>query len=86
MPVTNDPTAAARKRRLRARRAGLLPLAVKLACSTPSCATIHDGRHGLLCSRCWERFTVEGRADRAARVARFRARQASTNPSAGDHQ
>ena len=75
MPADNDPTAAARKRRLRARRAGLLPPAVKLACSTPDCATIHDGRHGLLCSRCWERLTVEGRADRAARVARFRARQ-----------
>lgn len=81
-----DPTNAARKRRLRARRAGLLPPAVKLACSTPGCATTHDGRHGLRCSRCWERFTVEGRADRAARVARFRARQATTNPSTGDHQ
>ena len=79
MPVTNDPTAPARKRRLRARRAGLLPPAVRLACSAPGCTTTHTGAHGLLCSRCWERLTPEGRADRAARQARFRAKRAGSN-------
>jgi hypothetical protein len=84
MPV--DPTAAERKRRFKLRQAGLLPPAVKIACTAPGCTTAHTGAHGLLCSRCWERFTSEGRADRAARVARFRARQAPANPSTEDHQ
>ena len=74
MPV--DPTAADRQSRFKLRRAGLLPPAVKIACTAPGCTTTHDGRHGLHCSRCWERFTPEGRADRADRVARFRGKQA----------
>ena len=73
--MPEDPTAAARKRRLRARRAGLLPPAVRLACE--ACGGVHTREGCLLCSRCFERLTVEGRADRAARVARFRARQAA---------
>jgi hypothetical protein len=81
-----DPTAADRQRRFKLRRAGLLPPAAKIACIGPGCTTTHDGRHGLLCSRCWERLTPEGRADRAARVARFRARQTPANPSTEDHQ
>jgi hypothetical protein len=84
MPV--DPTAADRQSRFKLRRAGLLPPAVKIACIGPDCTTTHDGRHGLHCSRCWERFTPEGRADRADRVARFRARQAPANPSTEDDQ
>jgi hypothetical protein len=81
-----DPTNAERQRRWRGRKAKRLPPAVRLACSTPGCTTTHTGAHGLLCSRCWECFTVEGRADRAARVARFRAKQAPTNPSTENDQ
>ena len=62
-----DPTAAARSRRYRERQAGRLPPAVRLPCQ--ACGIIHTGARGLLCSRCWQSLTVEGRADRAARVA-----------------
>jgi hypothetical protein len=70
----SDPTNAERQRRWRERQAERLPPAVRVPCET--CPTLHTGAHGLKCSRCWERFTSEGRADRAARVARFRAKQA----------
>ena len=45
---------------------------VKLACT--ACGRIHTGARGELCSRCWASTTPEGRADRAARVARSRSR------------
>ena len=64
---------AERARRYRARRRGDLPPVMKLACT--ACGRIHTGVHGELCSRCWTAFTPEGRADRAARVARSRARR-----------
>lgn len=66
-----DPTNATRQRRWRARQAGLLP--PMAACR--ACGVICDGTHGLVCSRCWERLTPEGRADRAARVRRVRERK-----------
>ena len=68
-----DPTNADRQRRYRERRAGRLAPAQLLACA--ACGRNHTGRHGLLCSRCWTALTPEGRADRAARVARSRARR-----------
>jgi hypothetical protein len=67
-----DPTNAERQRRWRERQAERLPPAVRVPCE--ACGTIHTGAHGLLCSRCWQSLTPEGRADRAARVAKARAR------------
>jgi hypothetical protein len=71
MPADNDPTNAARQRRWRERQAERLPPAVRVPCE--ACGIIHTGAHGLLCSRCWERLTVEGRAAKALRVRRSRA-------------
>jgi hypothetical protein len=68
-----DPTAADRSRRYRERKAGRLPLAQRLMCQ--SCPRIHTGAHGLRCSRCWTSLTVEGRADRAARVKKSKRRK-----------
>ena len=66
-----DPTNADRQRRWRDRQAGR-PVLDPPSCQ--ACGRTHTGAHGLLCSRCWTSLTVEGRADRAARVARSRAR------------
>jgi hypothetical protein len=60
-----DPTNAERSRRFRQRRKGIEPPAPKLAC--PACGKIHTGARGLLCCRCWERKTPEGRAWNAER-------------------
>lgn len=68
-----DPTNAARQRRWRDRQAGRLPPADRLTCT--ACGRAHTGARGVLCSRCWTALTPEGRADRAARVARSRARR-----------
>lgn len=68
-------TGAERAWRYRARRRGQLPPVIRLACT--ACGRIHTGAHGELCSRCWTATTPEGRADRAARVARSRARRTS---------
>lgn len=67
-----DPTNAERQRRWYARqRAGeSFQLPACAACSSP-----HRGAHGVLCSRCWERLTPEGRAAKAERVRRSRARR-----------
>ena len=73
MPADKDPTNAARQRRWRERQAERLPQAVRVPCE--ACGTVHTGAHGLLCSRCWERLTVEGRAAKALRVRRSRARR-----------
>ena len=43
-----------------------------LAC--PSCPRYHTGARGMLCCRCWERLTPEGRAYKASRVRETRAR------------
>jgi hypothetical protein len=43
-----------------------------LAC--PSCPRYHTGARGMLCCRCWERLTPEGRAYKARRVRETRAR------------
>jgi hypothetical protein len=67
-----DPTNADRQRRWRARRkAGTTwqPLICQ------SCGKPHIGAHGSLCSRCWEQLTPDGRAAKAARVRRSRARK-----------
>jgi hypothetical protein len=64
-----DPTAAERARRYRDRKAGRLPpLPTCEACGKP-----HTGVRGVLCSRCWQSLTAEGKANRAARVAKARA-------------
>lgn len=68
-----DPTNAERQRRWRERQAGRLAPAEPLFCA--ACEAVHRGRHGALCSRCWTSLTPEGRADRAARVAKSRARR-----------
>ena len=68
-----DPTAAERQRRYRERQVGNLAPAVKLTCL--ACGKRHTGARGLLvCARCWERLTPEGRLYKADRVARSRAR------------
>lgn len=67
-----DPTGADRARRYRERQAGRLPPAQRPACQ--ACGIIHTGARGLMCARCWQSLTAEGRADRAARVAKARAR------------
>jgi hypothetical protein len=68
-----DPTGAERSRRYRERQAGRLPPTQRPACE--ACGITHTGAHGLLCSRCWERLTSEGRAAKAERVRKSRARQ-----------
>ena len=68
-----DPTGAERSRRYRERQAGRLPPAVRVPCK--ACPTVHTGTHGDLCSRRWERLTVEGRAAKALRVRQSRARR-----------
>jgi hypothetical protein len=68
-----DPTGAERQRRWRERQAERLAPAVRVSCE--ACGIIHTGAHGLLCSRCWERLTVEGRAAKALRVRKSRARR-----------
>ena len=65
-----DPTHAERQRRWRERQAERLPPAVRVPCET--CPTMHTGKYGLLCQRCWLRLAPEGRADVAARVQRAR--------------
>ena len=73
--MATDPTNAERQRRYRERRAGRLPPPQPLVCA--ACGRNHTGAHGVLCSRCWTSLTPEGRADRAARVARTRDRRRS---------
>jgi hypothetical protein len=68
-----DPTAADRARRYRERKAGRLPPAERPTCQC--CGITHTGARGLLCSRCWQSTTVEGRADRAARVKKAAKRK-----------
>jgi hypothetical protein len=70
--LVSDPTNAERSRRFRARRAGKIPPAERLICS--ACGAGRSGRYGEICRRCWERVTPEGRAAKAARVARARGR------------
>ena len=68
-----DPTAAARARRYRERKAGRLAPVERPTCQ--ACGITHTGARGVLCSRCWQSLTPEGRADRAARVAKVRAKR-----------
>jgi hypothetical protein len=67
-----DPTNSDRQQRWRDRQAGRLPPAQRPACQ--ACGIAHTGARGQLCSRCWQSLTPEGRADRAARVAKVRAK------------
>ena len=67
-----DPTGAERQRRYRERQAGRLPPTERPPCQ--ACGRLHTGAHGPLCSRCWASLTPDGRADRAARVARAEAK------------
>ena len=68
-----DPTAAERSRRYRERKAGRLAPVQPLICA--ACSNGRSGRYGPLCLSCWERLTLEGRAAKADRVRRSRARQ-----------
>ena len=65
-----DPTNAKRQRDWYARqKAGT-------AWQSPTCQACgrnSSGIHGVLCSRCWERLTPEGRAAKAERVRLARA-------------
>jgi predicted amidophosphoribosyltransferase len=68
-----DPRAAEYSRRYRERKArGLPPLEPPIC---PACGLAHRGARGVLCSRCWERLDPAGRAFKAERVARSRARK-----------
>jgi hypothetical protein len=72
-PSTPDPSTAAQRQRLyRQREAGLAPGGRRIPCE--NCPRSHTGAHELLCSRCWERLTPEGRMAVAERV--FLHRQA----------
>ena len=71
--MSDDPTNAARQRRWRERQAERLPPAVRVPCE--ACSTMHTGKYGLLCQRCWLRLTPEGRAEVSARVQRSKARR-----------
>jgi predicted amidophosphoribosyltransferase len=66
-------TPAERARRYRMRKAGLLPPLQPLICA--ACGRPRHGTHGILCSRCWERLTPEGRQAKTDRVRRSRARR-----------
>jgi hypothetical protein len=66
-----DPTGAERARRYRERQAGRLPPVQRPTC--PACGIVHRCARGILCSRCWERLTEEGKAFNAERVQRGRA-------------
>jgi hypothetical protein len=68
-----DPTGADRARRFRERQAGRLPPVERPSCQ--ACGSARTGARGLLCSRCWQYLTPEGKADRAARVAKVRAKR-----------
>lgn len=70
---------ATRQSRLRERRKAGTPWE-PLICS--ACPSPHRGRHGDLCSRCWERLTPEGRAAKAERVRQTRARQRAARSEA----
>ena len=64
--MTASNSSAERQKRYRERKAGRLPPVERPACS--ACGIIHKGKHGYLCSRCWERLTPEGRKARSQRV------------------
>jgi predicted amidophosphoribosyltransferase len=69
----SDPTAAERSRRYRERKAGRLPPPQPPIC--PACGLAHRGARGILCSRCWERLDPAGRAFKAERVRKARAKR-----------
>lgn len=76
--MPSDPTAAERQRRWRKRQREQLPPVERPACE--ACGRLHTGVHGVLCSRCWERLTEDGRAARAERVRRARRRVTNREP------
>ena len=68
-----DPRAAEYSRRYRERKAGRMPPPQPPIC--PACGLAHRGARGILCSRCWERLTPEGRAFKVERVRKARAKR-----------
>ena len=70
-----DPTNAERQRRFRKRKTGQLPPAQRVPCG--NCPRLHSGAHGLLCCRCWERLTPDGRLAKAEQVRRSRRKAAA---------
>lgn len=67
-----DPTNNARQQRWRDRARGKLDPAPKVECV--ACGKTHTGARGAHCSKCWELHTVEGKAFRAARNRKYKAR------------
>jgi hypothetical protein len=68
--MTRPNTEAVRRWRERQRRGTAWQPLICAACGSP-----HRGAHGVICSRCWERVTPEGRAAKAERVRQSRKRQ-----------
>ena len=68
MPLSN----AERQARYRARVAGKLPEVLDCVMCGRQAEAAHE--HTGLCLRCWRRYTPEGKADTASRVARWRER------------
>jgi hypothetical protein len=68
-----DPRNAEYQRRWRERQAGRLPPVQRQVC--PACGITHTGARGVLCSRCWERLTEEGKEFRRERVRKARRKR-----------
>jgi predicted amidophosphoribosyltransferase len=70
-----DPRNAEYQRTWRERQAGRLPPVQRPVC--PACGITHTGSRGVLCSRCWERLTEEGKEFRRERVRKARRKRDS---------
>jgi hypothetical protein len=68
-----DPRNAEYQHTWRERQAGRLPPVQRQVC--PACGIIHTGARGVLCSRCWERLTEEGKEFRRERVRKARRKR-----------
>ena len=66
-------TPAEKQKRYRERKAGRQPAVIKLECQ--ACGKVHTGTRGILCCRCWERLTPEGKAYRSERVRRSQSKR-----------
>lgn len=80
--TASDPTNNERQRRWRDRLAGKIPPAPKLECV--ACGKVHTGARGDHCSRCWELLTTEGKAFRAARVRKWKAKHRAEKKAAAE--
>jgi hypothetical protein len=71
----SDPRNAEYQRTWRERQARRLPPVQRPVC--PACGIAHTGARGVLCSRCWERLTEEGKEFRRERVRKARRKRDS---------